>query len=509
MKLEIVVLYTEATKPALNRTLKSLPDGAYVTSWPVSDATDKDTIRKVVDGSTADWVMVIRPSDFVPPVPHASREVAHKFMPPHAIRVWTDEATGLPWHKQAFVVSDARPLHEVVAALPPGVDTACSVYFWAEDSAGDLSRTISREAWLVRRGARFRVTTFGFFAEEGMMALLVNHPFLRQPMSAFLHEQGRYPEAVEAAAVSLRESDAAKSRDADGVGLHVRAMIDKKYFVAARAEVEAREAEAAFRVLFRHMSLSEELWRLRELMRYLPYTFEDRVEDLRTLLQKQIGHLGGGEEAWYRDGSPAEIIDGTYVEAVRRDPTQRVLWLIEECRKQGFRRVVELGSVDGVNLFAYQQLASEIEWHGVEVNPKGKLHADALCAQLGMPKLNMHTASFGDFAYQQPGYKGFDAAAVFEVLEHNFDPNPILDAAEACVRPGGRVYITTPNGNWSAHDEKTRELELRKDHVRAYTVKRMRDTLDTRGAKNINIFSVGNVCFWEANSFVFASYEVA
>ena len=293
-----------------------------------------------------------------------------------------------------------------------------------------------------------------------------------------------------------------------------RGALERRVFLEARKALESEEALVAFDVLFKHCSLNEELDRLSVIMDNLPFTLDEhpKMDDYRLLLAKQIGHLEGKAAKWYETGNPSSHLTEMFVSNAYRFPgliPERLKWLMDECRAKGYTRVAEYGASDGSSLFYLIQNAPDIEWHGYEISPSIVEEGIDLARRTGLDsKFHLHVM---DAAELDRGT--FDAVALFEVLEHNTESEgaELLRRAEVMVRDGGTVFITTPCGNWSAFHDQTRVLDLRKDHIRAYTVKRMTEFLSRHGRVTdgtLKVVKVENPTVHEANAWVFAQYRV-
>lgn len=396
-----------------------------------------------------------------------------------------------------------------------------------EDSRGEVPRDQTIETRLLRRSAPFKFDGSQFVAKNGSLCPI---PIFSQPPPAFYFENGDIESAHR---LSLPSGGSNNSR------------IERRIRVMARRELSKRRARDGLWALFEHMSCHEELWRLGEILKHLPYTLDDdpSIAEMRRQYAIQMGHLDGGAGDYYRDGAFQMIhsLDEAYVHLGEGALAHRCKWLIAECRKRRLKRVLELGSTDGNNLFPMVQTAKDLEFTGVEVSKEAVAHGHELAKATGVAIDLRNADSFAAFAagvgtercivcgdlardhgnalrYAETGIAcggpfpnpnalpKFDAVMLFEVLEHNCPEEgmKLVEAATRCARPGGRVFITTPCGSWSCHDDACWNMEKRKDHISAYSVERMKALLGD--VKDLEISRVENPMYEEANSWVYASF---
>ena len=132
---------------------------------------------------------------------------------------------------------------------------------------------------------------------------------------------------------------------------------------------------------------------------------------------------------------------GGYAEKIRRtaiDPVANQalydppLNYLEEVRREW--RLLDVGCATGEFLAAAQAR----DWHvyGVEPSPIGAALAERV------PGAVIHTGTL-DTAPWPDAY--FDAAALFEVIEHLQSPRAYIEKIARLVRPGGMLVLTTPN----------------------------------------------------------------
>lgn len=140
-------------------------------------------------------------------------------------------------------------------------------------------------------------------------------------------------------------------------------------------------------------------------------------------------------------------------------------------------KILDLGAHDGyLSLWLARQLRDrghQVRIDGIELNPEAAEIARRRFAEEGFE---------GDFAVGdardvewhvqfQPGT--YDAVVAFEVIEHLADPEPLLRSAETMCKPGGCVYLSTPDGTFGRGGNP--------QHLRVYRAVDLADMLRRRG----------------------------
>lgn len=127
-------------------------------------------------------------------------------------------------------------------------------------------------------------------------------------------------------------------------------------------------------------------------------------------------------------------------EATRREKIfrPRATRLVEICQRHGVRTdsLLEVGA--GFGIFCEEILRLNVFSRVVAVEPTPDLAAT--CHSRGLEVINkpIEQVELED--------AGFDVVASFEVLEHLFSPADFVRQCGRCLRPGGLLILTCPNG---------------------------------------------------------------
>lgn len=108
---------------------------------------------------------------------------------------------------------------------------------------------------------------------------------------------------------------------------------------------------------------------------------------------------------------------------------RRALEALADCRK-----ILEIGC--GAAFFLEKMQAQGKEVRGVELNSAAARYARSR----GVPVESMALEEFAPLHREE-----FDAVCFFQVLEHVADPLVFFETALACLRPGGRMFVSVPN----------------------------------------------------------------
>lgn len=131
-------------------------------------------------------------------------------------------------------------------------------------------------------------------------------------------------------------------------------------------------------------------------------------------------------------------------------------------------KVLDVGCHDGyIGAWLKERFDGDLTIDGVELHPG----ACDIARRRGYRKV-VQAAAEAVADHLKP--HSYDAVVAYELIEHVPDPDKLLAALEHMLAPGGRVYISTPDGTFGAGSNP--------HHLRAYTALSLADTLRRRGS---------------------------
>lgn len=133
---------------------------------------------------------------------------------------------------------------------------------------------------------------------------------------------------------------------------------------------------------------------------------------------------------------------GRYLTALSRRPKatrEYHMRFLPRPRDRGRARLLDIGCGSG----AFLDLATSAGWqaHGCDTDPKAVANAAA-------PDRDVRLGGAEQFAEEK---NGFDAVTLSHVIEHVHDPADTLRQAKGLLRPGGQLFIDTPNSAALGH----------------------------------------------------------
>jgi 2-polyprenyl-3-methyl-5-hydroxy-6-metoxy-1,4-benzoquinol methylase len=152
--------------------------------------------------------------------------------------------------------------------------------------------------------------------------------------------------------------------------------------------------------------------------------------------------------------------------------------------REGRRRLLDLGCGDG----SFLQIAASCGWQAEGLDPDP--HAAATAGSRGM---TVHAGGIDVFDGQS---EQFDAITMSHVIEHLHDPMAVLRACHRLLRPGGTIWIETPNVASQGHRRfgvHWPGLDAPR-HLVLFNSRSLRAALERAGFRSILDVSSPNVC---------------
>jgi 2-polyprenyl-3-methyl-5-hydroxy-6-metoxy-1,4-benzoquinol methylase/glycosyltransferase involved in cell wall biosynthesis len=217
----------------------------------------------------------------------------------------------------------------------------------------------------------------------------------------------------------------------------------------------------------------DENLKAREALKTLPYAVrvDDRVRELAAHIRRSTFQIGSpsGYEKMYATNREVRNPDD-FVENAS-EVFGRVQFLVQGLREQGAEmepvRLLDAGCNDGwVAAHVEAKLGLALA-DGIDLNPEAIQAARKRADQYGLS--GRYETGFVEDAAETFGDERYDAIACFEVFEHLEDPHESFAKLERALKPGGRVYVSTPVGAFEQGMISNWHENWAKQHLRAVT----------------------------------------
>ena len=168
----------------------------------------------------------------------------------------------------------------------------------------------------------------------------------------------------------------------------------------------------------------------------------------------------------YRDPAPAHLKQWSYERLVLWSDIVHELWL----RRPG-GDFLDVGTANGA--LAGVSIDFGFRAWGLDIHPG---YAESV-RRLG---IDFHQ---GDFTTYDFGDQRFDVIALGDVIEHLPDPHAAVTQAERLLRPGGIIWLSTPNheGVWTRALREKDAMWLEGEHLHFFSLRSLRRLLEMHG----------------------------
>lgn len=388
---------------------------------------------------------------------------------------WGDERMQVQ-HKLATCL---RLIGEPLAAYEVEHTATKERFNWAENYAGLVETCATLERWdEVEHWAQLTLK----FGMPQSMLILNPLEFSLLPLVRMAEAQAKQGRFAEADATLAEAQKVAPSHIAIAQQAAAQAQL--------RQEGEALNAVLGLReTLVRH----DENLKALQVIESVPYFLREHpaIVQARREQREMCKHYLHPDEyrRWYEDDPKESTYPWSEIDSVP-ETFERVKGLLDGLADQEKElgrkpRVLDLGCNDwaivGAVLFRHGFICDGIELNkGSYRNALELVEQETAGANLNgsgpsIKQGNLHEAA----KLHKPGT--YDAVSIFEVLEHVPDVKKALAVAEAMLRPGGRVYFSTPNGAYERGNLPAWNRVERKGHLRATPINEMAELVIKRG----------------------------
>jgi ubiquinone/menaquinone biosynthesis C-methylase UbiE len=159
------------------------------------------------------------------------------------------------------------------------------------------------------------------------------------------------------------------------------------------------------------------------------------------------------------DFTGEQVVKGTTPDRIWQDHIARYR---HAAPRLGGAKVLDVACGTGYGAAEVAKVASSVE--GVDISPEVVAHASKTYKS---PNLRFRAGSLLDLPFPD-GH--FDAVTCFETIEHVDDAEKALSELRRVVRPGGQVFLSTPNRIVTSPLKGLHDKPNNKYHVREWTV---------------------------------------
>lgn len=239
--------------------------------------------------------------------------------------------------------------------------------------------------------------------------------------------------------------------------------LKQKFLEVVNYLFERGEMVKAFRVICDAPSLIEEEKEVLELQTKI----QERLKDLSDMQNK--GHVKGKLNKGFED--PKNVVGMVKFQLLK-----------SEVARLGLKKLVDVGCYTG---WLGRNLSLEgVEVHGIDIHPIILFYAGI--ASTGS------LATFEFLPVEKLGFSHplqYDGAAVFDTLEHVFDPEITIKSIEDSVKEGGWLFYNIPHPE-EEHNSPRFENAEEREHLNSFSKKRLEELFN--GKKNYKIEVITN-----------------